>query len=82
MVVSEVKKIKMNLHTKNEEIMVEILNELFHCFSLNFIDACKKLYYIKLELNTEKGGCMSYTTPENAQRPRAVYDIHPDFRGI
>ena len=35
-----------------------------------------------LELNTEKEGCMSYTTPEDAQRPRAVYDIHPDFRGI
>ena len=37
---------------------------------------------IMLELNTEKEGCMSYTTPEDAQRPRAVYDIHPDFRGI
>ena len=37
---------------------------------------------LKLELNTEKEGCMSYTTPEDAQRPRAVYDIHPDFRGI
>ena len=36
----------------------------------------------KLELSTEKEGCMSYTTPEDAQRPRAVYDIHPDFRGI
>ena len=36
----------------------------------------------KLELNTEKEGCMSYTTPADAQRPRAVYDIHPDFRGI
>ena len=33
-----------------------------------------------LELNTE--GCMSYTTPEDAQRLRAVYDVHPDFRGI
>ena len=32
-----------------------------------------------LELNTEKEGCMSYTAPEDAQRPRAVYDIHPDF---
>ena len=43
----------------------------------------KKFYSdIKLELNTEKEGCMSYTTPEDAQRPRAVYDIHPDFRGI
>ena len=21
-------------------------------------------------------------SPEDAQRPRAVYDIHPDFRGI
>ena len=37
---------------------------------------------IKLELNTEKEGCMSYTAPEDAQRPRAVYDIRPDFRGI
>ena len=37
---------------------------------------------IKLELNTEKEGCMSYTTPEDKQRPRAVYDIHPDFRSI
>ena len=36
----------------------------------------------KLELNTEKEECMSYTTPADAQRPRAVYDIHPDFRGI
>ena len=35
-----------------------------------------------LELNTEKEGCMSYTARKNAQRPRAVYDIHPDFRGI
>ena len=32
-----------------------------------------------LELDTEKEGCMSYTTTEDAQRPRAVYDIHPDF---
>ena len=23
---------------------------------------------------------MSYTTPEDAQRPRAVYDIHPESR--
>ena len=36
----------------------------------------------KLDLNTEKEGCMSYTTPEDAQRPRAVHDKHPDFRGI
>ena len=35
-----------------------------------------------LQLNTEKEGCMSYTIPEDAQCPRAVYDIHPDFRGI
>ena len=33
-----------------------------------------------LELNTEKEGCMSYTALEDAQRPRAVYDIRPDFR--
>ena len=32
-----------------------------------------------LELNTEKEGCISYAAPEDAQRPRAVYDIHPDF---
>ena len=27
---------------------------------------------------------MSYTAPEDAQRPRSLYDIpvHPDFRGI
>ena len=54
---------------------------------------CKRQSYIyqdvargledgKLELNTEKEGCMTYTTPKDAQRPRAVYDIYPDFRGI
>ena len=37
---------------------------------------------LTLKLNTQKEGCMSYTAPEDAQRPRAVYDIHPDFRGI
>ena len=36
----------------------------------------------KLELNTEKEGCMSYTAREDAQRPRAVYDIQLDFQGI
>ena len=35
-----------------------------------------------LELNTEKDVCMSNTAHEDAQRPRAVYDIYPDFRGI
>ena len=35
-----------------------------------------------LELNTEKEGFMAYTAPEGAQRPRAVYAIDPDFRGI
>ena len=35
-----------------------------------------------LELNTEKEGFMAYTAPEDAQRPRAVYPINPDFRGI
>ena len=35
----------------------------------NFYNTCK----YKLELNTEKEGCMSYT---------AVYDTHSDFRGI
>ena len=35
-----------------------------------------------LELNTEKEACMSYTAREDAQRPRAVYDIQPDVRGI
>ena len=44
----------------------------------NFYNTCK----YKLELNTEKEGCMSYTAPEDAQRPRAVYDTHSDFRGI
>ena len=34
-----------------------------------------------LELNTEEG-FMAYTVPEDAQRPRAVYAINPDFRGI
>ena len=38
--------------------------------------------YVRVTVNTEKEGCMSYTTPEDAQRPRTVYDIHPDFRGI
>ena len=36
----------------------------------------------KLELNTEKEGFMAYTVREDAQRPRAVYAINPDFRGI
>ena len=36
----------------------------------------------KLELNTEKEGFMAYTDPEDAQRPRAVYGINPDFRSI
>ena len=35
-----------------------------------------------LELNTDKEGFMAYTAPEDAQRPRAVYAINPDFRGI
>ena len=35
-----------------------------------------------LELDTEKEGFMAYTAPEDAQRPRAVYAINPDFRGI
>ena len=35
-----------------------------------------------LELNTEKEGFMAYTAPEDAQRPRAVYAINPDFRAI
>ena len=38
--------------------------------------------YSKLELNTEKEGFMAYTAPEDAQRPRAVYAINPDIRGI
>ena len=37
---------------------------------------------IMLELDTEKEGFMSYKDPEDAQRPRALYDINPDFRGI
>ena len=38
----------------------------------------------KLELNTARRGrgFMVYTTPEDAQLPRAVYAINPDFRGI
>ena len=35
-----------------------------------------------LELNTEKQGFMAYTAPEDAQRPRAVYAINPNFRSI
>ena len=35
-----------------------------------------------LELDTEKEGFMVYTAPEDAQRPRSVYAINPDFRGI
>ena len=35
-----------------------------------------------LELNTEEEGFMAYTAREEAQRPRAVYAINPDFRGI
>ena len=35
-----------------------------------------------LELNTEKEGFMAYTAPEDALRPRAVYAVNPDFRGI
>ena len=43
-----------------------------------------RIYQLKimLELNTEKEGFMVYTAPEDAQRPRAVYAIDPDFRGI
>ena len=32
-----------------------------------------KFHCIKLQLNTEKEGCMSYTY---------IHDIHPDFQGI
>ena len=35
-----------------------------------------------LELNTEKKGFMVYTAPEDARRPRAVYAINPNIRGI
>ena len=35
-----------------------------------------------LELNNEKEGFMAYIAPEDAQRPRAVYTINPDIRGI
>ena len=42
----------------------------------------QRYLYTVSELNTEKEGCMSYTAPEDAQRPSAVYDIHPDFRRI
>ena len=37
---------------------------------------------IKLELNTEKEGFMWYKDAEDVQRPRALYHINPDFRGI
>ena len=40
------------------------------------------LFWFMLELNTKKVGFMAYTAPEDAQRPRAVYAINPDFRGI
>ena len=48
-------------------------------YLLNCIDYWKNS---KLELNTEKEGFMAYTAPKDAQRPRAVYAINPDFRGI
>ena len=35
-----------------------------------------------LELNTEKEGFMVYTAREDAQRPRAVYAINPDFQAL
>ena len=36
----------------------------------------------KLECNTEKEGCMSYDDREDAQRPKAFYDIHPTFEAF
>ena len=38
-------------------------------------------FQFNLELNTEEG-FMAYKAREDAQRPRAVYAINPDFRGI
>ena len=35
-----------------------------------------------LELNTERQGFMAYTAPDDAQRPRTVYAISPNFQGI
>ena len=50
---------------------------------LLFSTLCSKASKLtKLELNTEKEGFMAYTAREDAQRPRAVYAINPDFRGI
>ena len=43
------------------------------------LECVSNVHGFKIELNTEKEGCMSYTAPEDAQRPRAVYDICPDF---
>ena len=34
-----------------------------------------------LKLNTEEG-FMAYRALEDAQRPRAVHALNPDFRGI
>ena len=60
-----------------------ILKQLFASGSVIIVNIHLDFVSVnKLELNTEKEGCMSCTTPEDAQRPRAVYDIHPDFRGI
>ena len=60
-----------------------ILKQLFASGSVIIVNIHLDFVSVNtLELNTEKEGCMSYTTPEDAQRPRAVYDIHPDFRGI
>ena len=33
-------------------------------------------------LNTDKEVFMSYKDLQNEQRPRALYDPNPDFRGI
>ena len=60
-----------------------ILKQLFASGSVIIVNIHLDFVSVnKLELNTEKEGCMSYTTPEDALRPRVVYDIHPDFRGI
>ena len=60
-------------------LRVTNVHKIYDCMEFQTVHSCA---YNMLELNTEKEGCMSYTTPEDAQRPRDVYDIHPDFRGI
>ena len=62
---------------------VKILKQLFASGSVIFGKYSPRPRlgeYVRVKYR--EGGSMSYTTHEDAQRPRAVYDIHPDFRGI